>query len=163
MHTIRSKGLLAAAALLLVASGARADSCRSESFESAKFVVCSFDLAKDDLRIFWRDGESAPYRTFPALAEALESKGLTLTFAMNGGMYGDDFSPTGLYVEEGRELAAINTRNGQWPPGQIPNFYKKPNGVFYVAGKTAGVMTTDAWLAVPAEGRTSPRSQARCS
>ena len=99
--------------------------------------------------MFWRDGESAPYRTFPALAEALESKGLTLTFAMNGGMYGDDFSPTGLYVEEGRELTSINTRKVSGSPGQIPNFYKKPNGVFYVAGKTAGVMTTDAWLASP--------------
>ena len=63
---------------------AHAQACRSESFEGASYVVCSFDLTKDDLRIYWRGDNGKPYRTFAALAADLESKGKSLRFAMNG-------------------------------------------------------------------------------
>jgi uncharacterized protein YigE (DUF2233 family) len=96
--------------------------------------------------MFWRDGEGTPYRTFPALAEALEAQGLALGFAMNGGMYDENFAPIGLYVEEGRELATANTRTVTGAPEDIPNFYKKPNGVFFIGDAGAGVLTTDEFL-----------------
>lgn len=45
--------LCAVTLLYLAASGpAQAESCRSESFEGASYIVCSFDLTKDDLRIY---------------------------------------------------------------------------------------------------------------
>ena len=133
----------------LAAGQAAAEPCRSESFEGTAYTVCSFDPAIDDVRMFWGNSEGAPYNTFGALSEALSAGGKTLTFAMNGGMYGDDFSPTGLYVEDGKEIASVNTKTVTGEPQDIPNFYKKPNGVFYLAGKSAGVATTDAWLASP--------------
>lgn len=157
MNQIRICALLAAV-LSLSWSSAAAAPCRSESFEGTSYVVCSFDLAKDDLRMFWRDGEGTPFRTFPALADALTAQGLTLSFAINGGMYGDDFSPIGLYIEEGREHAPANTRTVTGTPSQIPNFFKKPNGVFYVSGNSAGVMTTDAYLASPPKARFATQS-----
>jgi uncharacterized protein YigE (DUF2233 family) len=121
--------------------------CREAVFEEAAYTVCSFDLAESELRLFWRDADGLPYRTFTALAGRLEAAGRQLGFAMNGGMYGEDYRPTGLYVEEGEELAPANTRDG--PPGvdPVPNFYKKPNGVFFVGAASAGVMTTERFLA----------------
>jgi prepilin-type processing-associated H-X9-DG protein len=59
---------------------------------------------------------------------------------MNAGMYHEDRSPVGLYVENGKELKAANTRNG---PG---NFHLKPNGIFYVKGRQAGVLETGTYL-----------------
>jgi prepilin-type processing-associated H-X9-DG protein len=59
---------------------------------------------------------------------------------MNAGMYHEDRSPVGLYVENGKELKAANTRNG---PG---NFHLKPNGVFYVKGSRTGVLDTETYL-----------------
>ena len=100
-------------ALFSLAAGAPAAAeaaCRGETFEGADYTVCSFDLAQSDLRMFWRDGEGAPYRTFSALASRLEAQGVALAFAMNGGMYDDFFAPIGLYIEDGKELAPANTR-----------------------------------------------------
>jgi uncharacterized protein YigE (DUF2233 family) len=144
-HRIR----FCAAVLLCLAGSAAAEtsSCRIESFAGASYIVCSYDLAKEDLRIFWRGGDGKPFRTFAALAKELQGQGKSLRFAMNGGMFGDDFAPIGLYVEHGRELVPVNraTRTGR--PSEIPNFYKKPNGVFYIGGGKAGILETDRFRA----------------
>jgi len=148
-------------ALIALSAGveySNAEPCRTESFEGTEYTVCSFDPTADDIRTFWGTEAGAPFNTFDALAEELKGQGLTLSFAMNGGMYGEDFSPTGLYIEEGRELAPANTKTVTGEPQDIPNFYKKPNGVFYLQGKAAGVMTTDAWLASPQNARFATQS-----
>jgi uncharacterized protein YigE (DUF2233 family) len=141
---------LAAALILCLALASErvaAAPCRSESFEGTDYTVCSFDLTATDLRMFWRDGEGKPYRTFSALADALSGEGKSLAFAMNGGMYGDDFAPIGLYIKAGRELVRANTTTVPGEGAAVPNFYKKPNGVFYVGGEAAGVMETEAFIA----------------
>jgi uncharacterized protein YigE (DUF2233 family) len=127
---------------------ARADPCRSKSFEGASYIVCSFDPTKDKLRFFWLHDGGKPYRTFATLAADLESKGKSLQFAINGGMYQDDFRPVGLYIENGRKLVPANTTSRSGSPSQIPNFYKKPNGVFYVGDKEAGVLETGRFVAL---------------
>jgi len=127
--------------------GAQAEPCRVASFEGASYIVCSFDLTKDDLRMFWRGGDGEPYRTFGALATGLQGKGKSLKFAMNGGMYQGDYRPVGLYVEDGRELTPANTATLAGAPSQIPNFYKKPNGVFYIGDGVAGILETEQFLA----------------
>src|SRR5688500_19836091 len=50
--------------------------CRSETFEDNRYTVCSFDLTQTDLRIFWRDGEGVPLRTFAAVEGELANEGL---------------------------------------------------------------------------------------
>jgi uncharacterized protein YigE (DUF2233 family) len=124
---------------------AHAKECRDVKFEGASYIVCSFNPATEELRTFWRGPSGAPYRTFDRLASDLEGKGKSLSFAMNGGMYGEDFHPVGLYVEEGRVLAPANTKTLTKRP--IPNFYKKPNGVFYVGKGKAGILETSRFLA----------------
>ena len=132
---------------LAVPAAAYAGACRTQSFSGAFYLVCSFDLTRDDLRTYWRRDDGRPYRTFAALAEDLEGKGKSLRFALNGGMYRNDFRPVGLYVENGRELTPANTIALTGAPSQIPNFYKKPNGVFYVGNDEAGILETERFLA----------------
>lgn len=135
--------------------------CSPQTFEEARYIVCSIDLAAADagsLRMAWRDAAGEPYRTFPALAESLAADGKTLAFAMNGGMYSEDFAPTGLYVENGREFAPLNTSVVTGAPADIPNFYKRPNGVFYIGEGTAGVVTTEGWQESPPAARYATQS-----
>jgi uncharacterized protein YigE (DUF2233 family) len=140
--------LCAVALLSLSVPGvAYAEPCRSQSFGVASYIVCSFDLTREDLRTYWRRDDGKPYRTFAALAEDLEGKGKSLRFAMNGGMYRNDFRPVGLYIENGRELTPADTTTLTGAPSQIPNFYKKPNGVFYRGNDEAGILETERFLA----------------
>jgi uncharacterized protein YigE (DUF2233 family) len=144
----RLKCLCIAVLLCLAAAAqAKAEPCREQTFKRAAYIVCSFDPAKDNMRMFWRDGDGSPYRTFAALAAELNRGGAPLSFAMNGGMYDDDLNPVGLYIEQGRTLVPANTKTVSGAPGQVPNFYKKPNGVFYLGGGKAGIVETNRFLA----------------
>ncbi len=73
-------------------------------------------------------------------------------------MYGSDFRPIGLYVEESKVRVAANTKTVTGAPSQIPNFYKKPNGVFFVGDKAAGIMETGAYLAARPDARFATQS-----
>ncbi len=140
--------LFAVALLFFVAPGAaQAEPCRSEAFKGASYIVCSFNPTKEDLRIFWRGDDGKPYRTFAALAADLEDKGKSLQFAMNGGMYEADYQPVGLHIENGRELIQANTATVSGVPSQIPNFYKKPNGILFIGGGSVGILETERFLA----------------
>lgn len=148
---------LAATALLAGAPAASA-ACRSESFEGSDYIVCSFDLAESDLRLFWRHPDGNAFGTFTALAGHLEGNGERLAFGMNGGMYGEDYSPIGLYIENGKELAPANTKSVAADVKPVPNFYKKPNGIFFIGQDGAGVMTTEAYLAAKPKARFATQS-----
>jgi uncharacterized protein YigE (DUF2233 family) len=50
-----------------------------------------------------------------------------------------------LYVEGRKELAPLNTVRPKTRP--LPNFYRRPNGVFYIRPAGAGVLTTEAFQA----------------
>ena len=47
-----------------------------------------------------------------------------MQFAMNAGMFHPDYSPVGLYVEQGRQLKKLNRQQQGWG-----NFLIQPNGV----------------------------------
>jgi len=144
---------------IAAASGAAsAKPCRDEGFEGARYIVCSFDPAKDNLRLYWRGQDGRAFRTFNALSRELEGDGRSLQFAMNGGMYENDFSPVGLYVENGRPLAEVNLKTVKGRPSQVPNFYKKPNGVFYLGGNGAGVLPTERYIAKRPKARFATQS-----
>ena len=143
---------------LAVPGTGQAETCRNTSFQGTAYITCSFDPAKQDLRLFWRAADGKPYQTFAALARDLKSKGKSLQFAMNGGMYQDDFQPVGLYVENGRELTRANTVTLTGAPSAIPNFFKKPNGVFYIANGVAGILETGRFLAERPEANFATQS-----
>ena len=109
-----------------------AANCRAVDFEGNGYAVCSFDPAQTSLELHWRNGEGVPHRTFSALSDALAEEGAQLTFAINGGMFQTDFTPVGLHIEGGVELRPLNRYDAPSGMRPVPNFYKKPNGVFYV-------------------------------
>jgi len=121
-------------------------SCGRQPFEGAGFVICTIDLQTARLRLFWQGPDGRPYRTFANVAMAVSNDGKSLTFAMNAGMYTDDFSPMGLYIEDGEERRPVNTAGIRQEAGLVPNFYKKPNGVFFLDAKGAGILPTQAFL-----------------
>lgn len=145
--------------VLLAACGtADAQTCRETRFSGASYIVCTFDPASDDVRLFWRGADGRPYRTFDALSQGLAAQGRFLAFAMNGGMYERDFSPVGLHIENGKQLAKVNTKTVRGRPSQVPNFYKKPNGVFYWSDAGAGVLETRQFLAKKPKARFATQS-----
>ena len=121
--------------------GAASAACAPKDFDGAKFTVCAFDPAHDDIRLFLRGPDGKPYGSLAALAAALKAKGEMLIFAMNAGMFGEDRFPVGLYVEDRRRLHEADTRGG------ATNFHMKPNGVFWVGDGVAGVTETSRYLA----------------
>ncbi|HEX8416215.1 MAG TPA: phosphodiester glycosidase family protein, partial [Methylobacterium sp.] len=127
-------GLIAATG---TASAAPASPCRAVQSGGEAYTVCTVDLRRDRLRVFWLGPDGLPYSSLSNLAE---KQGGRLSFAMNAGMYDKGQAPVGLYVEDGRELKGASTANG---PG---NFHLKPNGIFYVKGDRAGVVETGRYL-----------------
>lgn len=113
--------------------------CRPVRHEDSGYVVCTIDLRRQEVRLFWKAPDGDPYGTLSRLA-ATQPTGRPLLAATNAGMYHADLSPVGLYVEDGRQLKAANTANG---PG---NFHLKPNGVFFVEKGRAGILETGAFL-----------------
>ncbi len=128
-------------------------SCAPKDFDGAKFTVCAFDPRHEDIRLFWRGADGRPYGSLAALAEALKTKGQRLAFAMNAGMYAEDQSPVGLYVEKGQKLHNADTRGGGGS-----NFHMKPNGVFWIGDGAAGVTETGRYLANPPAARYATQS-----
>jgi uncharacterized protein YigE (DUF2233 family) len=84
------------------------------------------DTKTQNLQLFWKDEKGEILKSFQNLKHHVERKNLTLTFAINGGMFNKDFSPQGLFIQNKQTLAALDTAEGNG------NFYMKPNGVFYI-------------------------------
>lgn len=130
--------LLAVAPVLGTRADARDAGCRKAKIENARYVVCEFS-AGDAIELFLRDDGGNVLGQFGRVRDALAKRGRKLVFAINAGMYHEDRSPVGLYVENGREAKRLSTADG---PG---NFSMKPNGVFFLTDKSAGVLETKAF------------------
>lgn len=125
---------------------APANPCARQSFEGAAYIVCGVDPAKTDLRLFWKDAGGKPYRRFSGVVDAVTSGGHRLLFAMNAGMYREDFTPMGLYVEDGQQLIQANREAPPKVSGPVPNFFKQPNGIFYLDDTGAHIVSTEDFL-----------------
>lgn len=107
-------------------------SCTKDTFDGQSFTMCSISLATEDLRLFLRDDQGAPYGSFAAIEAALGP----LAFAMNAGMYHEDRAPVGLYVEAGVQETRLLTGASDG------NFGMLPNGVFCISQNRATVVET---------------------
>lgn len=126
--------------LLAACSAKQAPACAPLSYAENTYTLCTAPAASD-LRLFLNRPSGKRLYSFEAIDAALAEDGATLVWAMNAGMYHQDRSPVGLYVEGGQTLAPLNTaaRDG--------NFGLVPNGVFFVADGMAGVLETNAFAA----------------
>ncbi|OJU99920.1 MAG: hypothetical protein BGO06_07240 [Shinella sp. 65-6] len=121
--------------------------CAEIEHLSARYTVCTFDPAKDTIKLYGAQTLGMGGATYDGLNTHLLRNGQHMSFAMNGGMYHPDYGPVGLLVEQGRQTGALNQGDA------FGNFFMKPNGVFFVGDGTAGVMETEAY----AKAGLSPR------
>lgn len=120
--------------LALLPGIAQAVECRDLQQDYNRFTICEVDAA-EDLRLFLRDSSGAVLGQFSAVQDSLPD-GQTLQFAMNAGMYHDDRSPVGLYIQDGQQEMRVVPNAG---PG---NFGLLPNGVFCIRSGRADVIET---------------------
>ena len=113
--------------------------CAGIEHLSGRYTVCTFDPAKDTIRLYGAKTLGQAGASYDHLNTHLLHNGQHMSFAMNGGMYHHDYGPVGLLVEHGRETGALNHDDA------FGNFFMKPNGVFWVAEGKAGVMETEAY------------------
>lgn len=106
--------------------------------DNERFVSYTADPAKQQIQLFWKDDNGKVLRSIASLKTYTEQKHKKLLFAMNGGMYMEDRSPLGLYIENSVQKRKVNKATG------YGNFYLKPNGIFYITqnGK-AGICKTE--------------------
>lgn len=151
----RRSGFAALFLALSVGGGASSATaaCAPKSFDGAAFTVCAFDPRHDDLRLFWKGPDDHPFGSLAAVADALRKQGERLIFAMNAGMFREDQSPVGLYVEKNRLIHSADTRGAG-----ATNFHMKPNGVFWIGDGIAGVTETGRYLAAPPAARYATQS-----
>ena len=121
---------------VLWAAQAGAVTCKPVTHEDKRYTVCEVDAASADLRLFLNDQDGELLGHFSSVNEALEPGGKRLAFAMNAGMYHDDRSPVGHYVEDSQEQMRVISNPG---PG---NFGLLPNGVFCIREDRADVFET---------------------
>jgi uncharacterized protein YigE (DUF2233 family) len=109
--------------------------------QSVRFLIWRVDKAYlGRLEMHWLDAKGQPLASFGGLRDHLAGQGWEIEFATNAGIYERGPKPCGLTVCQGKEVVALNLRDGEG------NFYLKPNGVFYVDDKgDAGVMEAAAF------------------
>lgn len=107
--------------------------------EDNRFLSYIVDAKKQDIKLYWRNEKQESFKSILHLKKWLNKNRKELVFAMNAGMYKQDNSPQGLFIENGNLVTALDTTSGSG------NFYLKPNGIFYITvdNMTAICTTTD--------------------
>lgn len=159
MTWVKIAASLCAAALIIAITfaarlqGERDRPCEERSFEGSRFIVCTFDPAREDLRLASRDADGNYMRDFEALAASLGQNSGRVRFATNAGMFNAAGAPIGLYVEKGEERHPLRLTDG---PG---NFHLKPNGVFWQGADGAVHVTkSEDFAATPPDARWATQS-----
>ena len=142
-----------AALLWLAPVAAGALECKEIPFHDIHATVCHVDIRSDHLELFLDDGAGKPLNSFKHLAESLGPRGRRLEFAMNAGMYREDYSPLGLYVADGHEAHRINLASAKYG-----NFYIQPNGVFLVTATGARLVASPDYATIKEPVRLATQS-----
>jgi len=101
--------------------------------------------APEKVRVVWKDDAGKQLRDFPAAKSYFEKKGEKPLMLMNGGIFEPGGIPSGVMVQDGKELLPVNRKEGEG------NFFLKPNGIFLISDRGARVMETGKW---PPQGET---------
>ena len=121
------------AILFLLVSGSWAFVAQSPD----NIVSYTVDLKTHDLQLYWKNDRGEVLHSIANLKSYVKRKNKTLLFAANGGMYQQDNTPLGLFIQNKKTVTPLNTRSANG------NFYLKPNGVFYVNKNRAFICTTE--------------------
>lgn len=132
----KSRGFLSTVFVLLFAVAALAFAWTHQ--DEDRFLSYQVNPKKHELKLYWKDDRNSNFGSIQNLKLWLESNKRKLVFAMNAGMYKQDGSPQGLYIENKKTLSPLDTSSGNG------NFYLKPNGVFYLTITNTAVVCNTA-------------------
>lgn len=94
------------------------------------FDVIIVNSKKGNLDFFHKKNTGEKIRNIKTLKSYIANQSKKLMFATNGGMFHANHTPTGLYVENGKEIYPLNQKKGG---AQFENFYDlPPNAVFCI-------------------------------
>ncbi|QJE94471.1 phosphodiester glycosidase family protein [Luteolibacter luteus] len=129
--------------VIFAACGSLGAAVKEQPVEHAGVKFRVVKVAPEVVRLVWKDAGEAPFRSFERVQTAFSAQGKVVKFVMNAGIFEPGGIPSGLHVENGKELRPLNQAAGKG------NFFLKPNGVFSIdrAGK-ARVWECAAYAAV---------------
>ena len=113
---------------------------KTEFFER-EFSGSSFAVVKipaqnvSSLQSFYKDHNGNFLHTFSQTEKFLGKK---FEFITNAGIFSKDYEPLGLYIENKKQIAPLNTSPAGWG-----NFSLKPNGVFFVKNNYPFIKNTE--------------------
>ncbi len=96
-------------------------------------------VTPDRIQLLWKSDDGQQLRTFPAASKFLKGKGIAVETLMNGGIFEPGGIPSGLLVQDGKEMNPVNRNKGEG------NFFLQPNGIFLISDKGAAVIRTDEY------------------
>ena len=99
------------------------------------FLTYQVDPKKQHIELFWKDDKGNILKSLGNVKNHAASKNKTLLFAMNAGMYTEDYGPLGLFIQDGKTIKAVNKRKTAYG-----NFYLQPNGIFYIDNNNKAVV-----------------------
>ncbi len=91
------------------------------------------------VKIVWKDEKGKQLSSFPEVAKFLSGQGLEVKMLMNGGIFEPGRIPSGLLIQDGKELTPVNRKKGKG------NFFLQPNGIFMIGPKGAKVVATSEY------------------
>jgi len=117
-----------------------------------RFTTIRVNVQDEKIELFLRDESGRPFHRFDRLAAWLKQRDKQLLFAMNGGMFHSDFSPVGLLVTDGLQVAPLNLAAG------VGNFFLRPNGVFFVTRSGPRIVESSEYPGVSQDVRLATQS-----
>ena len=109
----------------------------STTYKNVRYGIYQADPAQVSLH--WKTTDGSAYANLATLKHSLEHSGRRVAFLMNAGIYSQDDTPAGLWIERGQTLVPLNRKNGKG------NFHIQPNGVFYIERGKARIQTSAAY------------------
>src|SRR5450432_756343 len=73
---------------------------KKDQIDDNLFVSYRVDIKKQDIKLYWKDDKNDNFRSIQHLKLWLDKNKRKLVFAMNAGMYKQDNSPLGLFIEK---------------------------------------------------------------
>ena len=92
--------------------------------EDKNFIVYKTKLENKAVKMNWLDNNGKALNSMKRFVEYTGKD--KILFATNGGIYKENYTPEGLYIENYLLMSEINLKDGEG------NFYVKPNGIFYI-------------------------------
>ena len=105
--------------------------------DTSRIVSYEVNPKTEQVNFYWKNEKGEIYGNFQNLKTQLQAKQKELVFAMNGGMFKKDQSPQGIYIENGKLLSPLDTKEKGYG-----NFYLQPNGIFFITETNEPIITT---------------------